>query len=61
MSETEWENALTNPDEYHCIATVSFIRESGRLAFIGEGDSLTENVRVIALPGHTKGLIGLGP
>lgn len=59
MSETEWKNALISPDEYHCIATASYIRESGRLTFIEEGDSLTENVRVIALPGHTKGLIGL--
>ncbi len=59
MSRTEWKNAVETPDEYHCIAACAYIRGSGRLGFIEEGDTLTENVRVLALPGHTEGLIGL--
>lgn len=59
MSRTEWKNALEDPDEYHCLAACAYIKASGRLAFIEEGDCLTENVRVLALPGHTEGLIGL--
>lgn len=59
MSETEWRNAVITPDEYHCAATCGYIAGSRRLAFIEEGEKLTANVRVIALPGHTRGLIGL--
>ena len=59
LSGTEWQSAVTDPDEYHCIATCEYIRRSGRLAFVKEGDRLTENTRVLSLPGHTAGLIGL--
>ena len=56
---TEWECALQNPDEYHCLSTIEYIKNSGRLSFLEEGDRLTENTCVLALPGHTAGLIGL--
>ncbi len=59
MSETEWNNAAKTPDEYHCLATRAYIRDSGRLCFVDEGEYLTKNARVLALPGHTEGLIGL--
>ncbi len=59
VSWTEWETAAGAPDEYHCLATCEYIRGSGRLAFAEEGDMLTPHVRVLALPGHTEGLIGL--
>lgn len=59
VSPAEWENAQSSPDEYHCLATCVYIKDSGRLAFVSEGDHLTESVSVLALPGHTMGLIGL--
>ncbi|MBR3367865.1 MAG: MBL fold metallo-hydrolase [Lachnospiraceae bacterium] len=59
MSETEWEEACVQPDEWHCRATREYIRHECRVHYVKEGDRLTENVEVLELPGHTRGLIGL--
>ena len=58
ISMTEWTNAVKLPDEWDCIATCEFLR--GRnLNFVAEGDILFEKIKVLELPGHTLGLIGL--
>jgi len=59
LGEQEWHSACNSPDEYHDLAACAYIRESGRLAFIKEGDRLTSHIEVLSLPGHTCGLLGL--
>ena len=59
FSETEWKNALECPDEWDCIATCEYIRQRCDYGYVKEGDLLSDEIRVMELPGHTKGLIGL--
>lgn len=59
MSEVEWKNVCEQPDEWHCIQTREYIKQRGQIHFVKEGDFLSESVKVIELPGHTYGLIGL--
>ena len=59
MSETEWKNACSDPDDWHCAATCEYIRHNCETAYVKEGDQIAENVTVMELPGHTWGLIGL--
>ena len=59
FSETEWEEALTHPDEWTSIQTCTYIKQRGGFRFVHEGEKLTDAVQVRALGGHTRGLIGL--
>ena len=59
ISETEWKNVCNSPDEWHCVQTREYIKQRGGLHFVKEGDYLAESVKVLELPGHTYGLIGL--
>ncbi len=59
LSETEWNTACTNPDEWQCVLTCSYIREHMQMFFLKEGDLITSHVEVMELPGHTMGLLGL--
>lgn len=59
FSETEWKNALERPDEWDCIASCEYIKHQCDYGFVKEGDFLTSEIRVMELPGHTLGLIGL--
>lgn len=59
MSFTEWENAISHPDEYHDVAACEYIRRNCSVQFVAEGDVIADAVTVMELPGHTQGLIGL--
>lgn len=59
ISETEWKEVNSNPDEWHCIQTREYIKQSRRIHFVKENDLIADGVEVLELPGHTLGLIGL--
>jgi len=59
ISEEEWKTVHTNPDEWHCKQTRDYIRQNCHIHFVKENDLIAEGVRVMELPGHTSGLIGL--
>ena len=59
ISRDEFYTAKNTPDEWHCQQTVCFLEKRSNFEFVTEGDHISENVKVIGLPGHTLGLIGL--
>ena len=59
MNKVEWDYANETPDEWDCVATCDYIKHHCSLKFISEGTKLTGSVRVMELPGHTAGMIGL--
>ena len=59
LSETEWKIAGNTPDEWHSIPTLAYLEKYGNMQFVKEGDVIAPGVSVMALPGHTLGLIGL--
>ena len=59
LSRAEWESAENTPDEYHDLSALAYLKARGNIFFTEEGGEPVQGCRVISLPGHTPGLIGL--
>ncbi|MBA3870916.1 MAG: MBL fold metallo-hydrolase [Anaerolineae bacterium] len=61
IPKVEWEHWLESgpaPAERREILKAVFQPYTGRIRFVGDGDSVAEGVTVVALPGHTPGHSG---